>query len=307
MFEPLFNKNYNCLDIALANVTRFFQKDHELMFLGAWGFRFSDNENLPMGKRLKTDWQCTREYLSLFHGIQSVMTEISEPSVQQDIIFAELQDKKAVVVKMDAYKCKWNLAYSRYHIPHYFVIVDINKNKYKCIDTYSSEYEEYLESSEIFDAIYTFQCHTVTNESVISNAKKILGSNDFLHRIVEQQVMIENFANEIVNIDYDSIASLAKDVWASPICRKIKEIGCGRKNFLLALIYLEKLEIASEISEIKTGISTIASDWDKIYRLIIKVSFLQDRDSSLNKIKDLLKGISGREKQIAEKIVSNFD
>lgn len=145
MFEPLFNKNYNCLDIALANVTRFFQKDHELMFLGAWGFRFSDNENLPMGKRLKTDWQCTREYLSLFHGIQSVMTEISEPSAQQDIIFAELQDKKTVVVKMDAYKCKWNLAYSRYHIPHYFVIVDINKNKYKCIDTYSSEYEEYLE------------------------------------------------------------------------------------------------------------------------------------------------------------------
>ena len=70
---------------------------------------------------------------------------------------------------------------------------------------------------------------------------------------------------------------------------------------------MEKLEIASEISEIKTGISTIASDWDKIYRLIIKVSFLQDRDSSLNKIKDLLKGISGREKQIAEKIVSNFD
>jgi hypothetical protein len=306
MFEPVFNKNYNCLDTALANAAKYYTRDHELMFLGAWGFRFSENHTLPIERRLKTDWQRTKEYLSIFHGIQEETIESNGCSLQKELILAELQNNRAVVVKTDTYRCKWNLAFGRHHIPHFYLIIGRDNDNFICIDTYSSEKVEYVELGEIFDAIYTFKCNDITRESVIFRVRQLLGSNIFLQRISGQKYMIENFAKEVVNIGYDNIALLAKEVWASPICRKIKEIGCGRRNFLSAILYLEGLSIDFEMSEIKRSINEIISDWDKVYRLIIKVSFLQERDSIIIRIKGLLDNIAYTETKIAEQIVSIF-
>lgn len=305
---PIFNKNYNCLDLTLANVARFYGRDYEMMFLGSWGFDFSKDQSIPFEKRLKTSWRETEKYLSIFHGINIQKININTVLSPQKKILQLLDNDNIVAVKMDAYSCAWNLAYKKYHIPHFFLIMRRENNSLVCLDTYSSVKEEYIDVDINIDinSIFLFETTSLPEQNTVRCFIKWFIEKKLLKDHCIQKKLIKDFAGFLADIDYDFICSTYQDLWASPLCRNIREIGCSRKNFLNSLSYINMHYGFSWNEEITTQFATVVEEWSKLYRLFLKCVYSRDRGNIINQMNNLLVMIADQEYYIADKIKSSM-
>lgn len=293
MFELEFNKNYNCFEIMISNAAKFLERDHRMMFLGAWGFDFKDS--------ISVNYENTRGLLEKFHGIKLKHIEINNLKTVKNIINEELVQNKIVAIKCDSYNCKWNLAYKKYHIPHFYLIFDFYKGIYSVIDLYSTEKIINISDLGSFEKIYFFELKDVDDNKNKSEVINLLGQNSFLNQKTEQSKKIITFSNELNNFNIQDIKK-PDEIWANIFYIQLKEIINGRKNYMLALKYIQEKILNIDIIDILEINNDIVSKWEKIYRLFLKISFGGDSDIIIKRIQNLLNNVADKETMFANKI-----
>ncbi len=304
MINKLLTKRYNthnCLENCIANYCDAAGVDFRPIFLYSWDFGYK-NENLTIGEKihyhLDFDLGVNRYFKIAKKYLNISFKEIRKSA---ETIMSFLLKGNVLLIKSDSFDTPWNLAYRKYHLPHFYILSFDKENKViNAIDSFCSQ-----EPIDIIDLnlnsikqIYLID----SNINNYQNLNKQLLKKEYIYilkRKREYKVydLISLLAQELLSVE--SIQKLTlnpNDIANTILIRRISDIVHSRYNTKEFFNYL-----SFSPNHINT-MSIICEKWESLKNLFIKV-ILSGKLKMLLRASEELSMISDMEKKLCDKII----
>lgn len=144
----------SCEDMRLAQAP----------LLACWGFSFQEGQSCLAACLQKGNGKLRNDFYRKYFNME---VQFYEHTFPEDYPFMEAALKAGdhVIIGIDAYGCRWNLAFGKAHVLHFLIASALNeKGQLVCLDPYLS-HEKYTVSFTTLKKIYK-------NMRIIKNAKQ---------------------------------------------------------------------------------------------------------------------------------------
>lgn len=314
-----FVKNTSCLENILCTILKSENNDkdadHRMLFLDHWHMNYND-EYFDFGDKIKffDDYMVNKllENFRSYYGMD-YNYEYQVKSFNYNDLMEMFKLHDFVILCIDAFELKNLALYKKYHVPHYVLITDVNKDGINCID-YA---EELLLDIDHYNrgAIYFIYIN--------SGAKKInpclwaLNLEKRIEIILQTKIVFNNirkFADELNNTNklYKELNSVLKDdVLLLRLPHNLTLIGSSRYHFNRAVQNIPNIPLTAKASENEMDI--ISKLWFDIIKKIIKFKFNYDTKIIFDIQKTIIM-LCEKEENLAQNLLkflklerSNFD
>jgi len=299
----------NCHDSMIQTIADYFALDVRLYFLDAFGFEYrrrNDNQALESAYIWHKSGEKGHSLLRDYCGLN---IDIFKRSLLNSLIMQQIKDSiyngNPVGVEMDLQYIPWNNLSLHEYRTHYFSIFGYTENNAVCVDNYLTGQMHYYNIDSIVkhaNSLYFFKNEN-QNVHKASDAPFSLILNQ-LYSDPKYHQMMQLFINDISQTtlhtyDKDSLVELAND----EIIYGITNIVWGRIHFQQSLDMLFEFGYRVPISE--GSVIDISETWDKIKGLYIKLAYVKDKTSILNRVLALLHIIHEQESHIRNILTNN--
>lgn len=251
-------------------------------------------------------------YYESFHSIKLEVIEKDSINEMQKLIQEELYSNNPIIAFVDAYDCKFNHMYSKYHIPHAFLINGIEGDKLTIIDP-----TQHAESLEVdINDIYLCTQSLVKFRNIGSDKKWDPST------MIKYNFMRTNFrSTDTQNSRLENIEAFFKDIInnKSQVFKSIENseesvnilFTWRLKNVALNIKKLtETLEktFPQDVFNVVPLLKKCQSSWMLAGRIFIKMYYAntKQREELFNKLTELLIEIIELERTILKELASIF-
>jgi|GEM_PF-2818582 hypothetical protein len=291
---------YNCNQIAIATIANFYNRNSQMMAIGKWCFQYETEADDIIGNKIQPYYRRDIVGYSFFNGIDVNIYEVNYRNTREEFIKL-LQENKPIIIHSDAFTCRWNVAYGKYHILHFYIIYGYLEESdiFICMDPYLNQ--KYIESTylEIYDGMTDYRVITLKEEKIDEYIFKTELQNDVKFYKEESTFQkINQFANEIekcMNLD-EEIKGFEKDLYAVPLLDNLKIINANRKGYIKMLEYINNITNL-HLDDIIDKAMTCTMNWEFIRILLIK-TFVTKNKSILERVVIQIKNVNQVEQQM---------
>lgn len=302
--QPNRYKTLNCIENCFANVCDAYNIDYRPLFLLSWDFGY-DASKPTIGERIhyhNNHELGINDYIDIASKYLRLHCEenISECGLSESTI----QDNHFYIISTDSFDCKWNLAYRKYHYPHYFLVekVDVT-NSIVGIDSFSSsdlQYPtaDYLKTFRKFYRICLFETNTerLWHQEFKQKYSELISS----HIRIGTFNKMNYFACELLEIDdIHSLSPQIVDISNAYIIRRLSYIANSRYNTMLLF---KCLCLDDEIIE---NMKNIYGEWETVKNHFIKI-LVSKNVSRISQISEIIKRIACAEENLAAKVLKGL-
>ena len=294
-------RTHNCIENCIANLCDAANVDFRPMFLYSWNFGFDKSKD-TIDEKLHYcshfDIRVDRyfELSASFLNIKFCMF-----SKEYSKIVNQLIGNNVLLIKTDSYFVPWNLAYQKYHLPHFYLLIYNNEKKcFTAIDSFCNKDMVDLDDVDVNKIEEIFR--------IDLNYDRLLNKNTEMPREKFLFFLNHNRNKEIYNLigelgrifaTVDSIEKLTtnlSDISNSVLIRRMSYITHSRINTksLFEYLNLSKVDIES--------MNTISEKWESLKNLFIKI-LISKRLNLLQQVSDELMLLSNIENELCNKII----
>jgi len=312
--KPVMSEYHTCIDAVFVTMASFFKSDYELMYIGSWGFEYRSNKNydVTFGEKLFSGFKRrSRDAIFRYHGIIVNWNTADTFDKLIEVINLNLSNDIPIGVFIDSYYCPWNPAYSKFHIDHYCLAIDFDKenNELICIDAYFSEnlyklpienlrqgYKDYISFSKIEGFNNPFSLKEILQDNFFSLEYRKHHEDTYNNMIL--------FADEIIiSLDINSeVQKYNGDIQNSLLFRQINILGKYRIKFAISLRYLAIQYQQQSLDDIADEMVVIGEQWKTVNILFFKLLFKKN-ELIKHKISMLIKNLANKELEVAYKLI----
>jgi hypothetical protein len=288
----------NCIENCIANICDINEVNFSPLFLYSWDFGY-DNSKATIGENLHyhSDFSLgldnyiyiAENYLNVKFEKRSLYVGVSNIDIQQDLIY---------MISTDSYDCRWNLAYHKYHYPHYYLI-EKSKRGVKATDSFSTLDIQPVDS-EVWRTIKDIYCisHTFvnTNKQIDDMRSRYI---EIIRRNLSKNIFddIHKFSRELRVIrDFNTLSPQVNDISNSYIVRRLSYITNSRYNTSLLFQYLNFDSIFIK------SMGDIFVLWESIKGLLIK-TLISRNSNNITKACDMISRVAEDEIELAHKFL----
>lgn len=133
------DKKYSCEQALLVSYANFLKRDYQMILADSWGFDYYEKGSI--GEKLSPGYRKSRySNYEKFHGIKVNNANISSKDELKEFVYSNINNTP-IMIDFDTYYCEWNKLYQKKSVFHRLLIIGVfDKNKFACIDHYSSNY-----------------------------------------------------------------------------------------------------------------------------------------------------------------------
>lgn len=267
------NSYFNCLQAVLAYICGLYGMDIDLAFAVDFGMRYELTGAPRVGDKFYPDIQY--QFVDFYKDVYGLKIEEAEdPS--PETIKKILDERKFCLLRYDAFYCHWNPAFQDGHIVHYALVkeIDFSEEKICIIDPYIGDKVYCSDIGTLFRGVsrifsiykegegkkidFLDVCDLLTHKK--SAEKAILYYNEAISDVetadIESFFEVKHSANNHLIIH---ATQMAKDDFG--IIYLLWKYGTER--------YSEK-----ELEPIFSNINNLASGWNKLKLLLVKINML---------------------------------
>ena len=311
---PRHEESHNCLEDLIASVLSWRGYDYSLLYAGSWGFFYkSTDSNLKdqLLNNLGPGWdENLCKYVGKYYGIRLKEDIILDIKGIDSLIKRELYSSYPIILYFDAFYCPWNRSFGKYHIPHTCLVIgtDDVDGIFYCIDPYMtsevkkfriSDFGQELLKISLFDYCVS-ESNSIDWREVVFNSIEHIFGGSHSGSIFD---MMRRFASDLENTpELDSEVCKYDDIWGSPLFINVTHIGTGRKNYAKLLYFLEKQSNIIDFGNIAKEMDSVWGKWNNIRLMLIQMSILSNRKSTLKMISDKIREIADLEETIGNKL-----
>lgn len=197
----------NCMQHCVYNICKKNNLAEYLIFGNGWTFFYDTKKKFNQSLVIPSE-ESGYYFLKEYQGLHSSAFFVNGFSENNIINFIKdnISNGRDVVVGMSSYYCPWHKGYQKASIPHYFQVVDVEKNKASlvCDDTYFCKYQEPLSIDSLLlgcNDIRVFYCCKTTKEinpySIVKQIKKITDINQIVFSI-------SSFSEQLLDVKKNS-------------------------------------------------------------------------------------------------------
>ena len=299
MILPKRYRTLNCIENCIANVCDKYAVDFSPLFLFSWDFGY-DTSRTTIGERIHYhndyNWgldnytKISEEYLNLIFTEKSINSNPFETYIRPNQIY---------MISIDSYDCNWNLAYRKYHYPHYFLLEKSERGAV-AVDSFST-LDVQLPNSETINSIKGFYCISPTPTD---NKKQIVDLQNIYYNTINANLNknifgdIQKFANDLSTIkNITALSPQISDVSNAYIVRRLSYIANSRYNTSLLFRYLN-----FDLNFIK-GMKNIFILWESIKGLFIK-ALISRNMKNIDTARDLIVQVANEEMWLASHLLN---
>lgn len=308
---PVRREYFSCIDGLLATMANYFSSPYGLMFIGYMGFEYlSDKPGADtFGEKLLYGvGRYSRDALHKYHHVKTSWCDAENYRSLHNTIVHSLLNQVPVGVYLDSFYCPWNLAYQRFHINHYVLVIglDMGNEAYICLDPYASAGKYKLPGSCLqkgFREYILFEKDPSENQEPLSLCGILhenYYSNAYIGRFEKNYSAILQFADDLShNIDIaHETSAWGGDLQSTLLFRRINNLGKNRTKFACALHYLGDVFESEAIHNIASAAEELHSGWDMINSLLFRLH-LTGKESIKSTIYHRLAAVAEKEKQLS--------
>ncbi len=317
------NSNYfkkmdglNCAEYLLRGVANYYNRDFELMYLGAWGL------DIDFGKEKFDNGfvsECTSDpmqYLEMFHGLQVDAHFFHNYSNLEEFIQNELSRDMPVMVTVDLYWVPWTTQhYLQLHWGHEILIVGKTLNGWLCYDMFNKN-KNLMPFENIEKCFCRAQCFQLLPIPQVSlkkcikevkyNIQKNLVEKDSFKKLDHLSELFFN-PQEIRHDILENKISLP-DFQRSDLMETFNRISQTRSQYALMLRYLaSKFESTLHLGEVADSFDQISAMWKNVWGMLQKAYLISNKDPIIIRIGHRLNELSQLEKTASELLLHNID
>lgn len=316
--KPLHENYRSCVEDVVASVVSWWSREHELMYAGAWNFKYSRWNPVmsnTFGRRLNEGEDESWTYLASFHGVAlSFQDNLYSPSDALDLIGSELRKKRPVMTYVNDFWCPWRKDYQTEHQiqPCLVIGFDTSGTNLICIDPFST-YEVLVFPVEQFVLAYkgcvTFikfqQVETITNIKNIVGISplKLFDSEGGKNRFDDMRVFAGDIDKTLdLNMEVQGGTASAPK---SELLNIVKYITRRRKQFSVLLKYAEE-RYGGFFAGYSVKMDSVWQKWNIITNLFLKMYYMQDWYESRKNLADKIWKVADFEESIAKALLSDL-
>lgn len=280
--ECVYDTAYNCYQTAIVTVANLYKRDYQMMAMGKWCFHYESEKEERIGNKLEPYYGRDIVGHSFFHGINLNIYKENK-NKNRDIIIRLLQENKPILIHCDIFTCRWNMAYGKYHVPHFYIIYGYleDSGNFICMDPYLNEKYIECDCMEIFDGIIDFRVMTLKKELHLDEYifKTELLNDVKFYEVDNTYENINQFAYEIeeyMNLD-EEIKGFEKDLFAVPLLDNLRIINMNRKSYIKMLEYINDLTNL-KLEKIMDKAKICTNEWEYIRVLLIKMIMTREKN-----------------------------
>lgn len=306
----------NCTEYLLRGIANYYNRDFELMYLGAWGL------DIDFEKKKFDDGfisECTSDamkYLKIFHGLQVDAQFFYDYSSFEKFIQSELARDMPVMVTVDLYWVPWTTQnYLQLHWGHEILIVGKTLNGWLCYDMFNQD-KNLMPFKNIEKCFYRAQCFQllpipqVSLKRCIKELKyniqqNLVEKNSFkkLNRLSELFFYPQEIRKDIL----ENKISLP-DFQRSDLMETFNRISQTRSQYALMLRYLaSKFENTLHLGEVADSFDRLSTIWKNIWGMLQKAYLVGNKDPIIIRIAHRLNELSQLEEAASELLLYNID
>ena len=292
---------YNCIENSIANVCDAYGIDHRPIFLFSWDFGYHKAEK-TVGEKVHYQYSgeigfekyiyLSKQFLDISITLKPANVETIKEAAEVGII---------QLISTDSFYCPWNLAFHKYHYPHYYLLTHSeNNDKLIVIDSFSSNNIIWLDKEQLREVKEVYHIEQFPLYS--TNISKL--KSEFLHFITISNQrgifeLINEFASDLIQINsIEELSPQIADVSNSYIIRRLSYIANSRFNASKFMKYIGLCE--NHIIEMKN----IYEKWESLKNLFIKI-LLSKKITLLKQAYENILSISQEEKMLCNNILDN--
>ena len=295
MVEKILPKRYanqNCIENCIANICDALDLDFRPIFLFSWDFGY-DLSKPKVGERVHYRNSCDMGLNNYLYVAKKYLNiDFSCIPDEKKNITDLLNKGVCLLISIDSFECPWNLAYQKYHYPHFYILKYSDTTGFIAIDSFSSSepVKVNIDTLNKSKEVYKVDFITADIQNIHSNvfyefSTALKNNNEF--GIFE---LINKFSFELTQINsiYD-LASNLTDFSDEHLIRRMRYIANSRYN---TNSFFEYLDLTHSYIE---AMQCIYEKWEALKNFFIKVlisknlKFLPQASSELIKILNLEK------------------
>lgn len=322
---PYHKHGHICIDDNIVSVANYFDKKHIYMYAKGLNFTYSPRiqkgesvlhtirtcSTYPIsGQNLLTELDYMQDFVGLYlNRIPS--TNLSKHELV-DYIIISIEEEAPIGIFIDTYYTPWlDKYYQKVHMPHSFLIIDINKKeKYVlCIDGFSSDRFVKLPFENLFSytGIMTFKPTiprmNASFRNVISQIVNGLRDNNKL----DNCDCIRFFSHDVEGIVFsDEEKTIYQELHNSQFIFGLKTIEYSRKNIADMFCYMcnDFPDQSDNLFSIKSKIDMITEQWKLLIVYFVKGFYSGQTSHYMNKAAELLLLIANYEEDVARSLTA---
>lgn len=274
MINKLLLKRYNthnCIENCIANYCDATGIDFRPMFLYSWDFGYK-KENLTIGEKIHYHLDFTLG-VDYYFEIARKYFNISFRKIQKnsESIMGFLLKGNVLLIQSDSFDVPWNLAYKKYHLPHFYLILFNQEDKLiNVIDSFCCQKPLNLFDLDInsIKQIYLLDCGIEKQRDIIN--RQLLNDEYICIQRRNREYGIHNlialFAQDLLSVEsIEKLTLNSNDIANAMLIRRISNILSSRYNTKEIYKYL-----GFSLDYIE-AMSIICEKWEVIKNLFIKV------------------------------------
>ena len=263
-----------CLLGCMQVICEKYKKDWRLLNFACWPFAYNPKRGTDIGNRmelfqLKNINQVLQEYL----GFEVEFLETKEINLLEERVFSALEQEKEVVLGFDSFYCKWNPAFGKQHIRHFFIIEEWKESEkeFICHDPFYSTDKKYQLNLEDFKKgafnVRGIRIKEITSGMEVEQIRTVL------------QTKVGAWSGkpfEGLKEDFEKVKNLEDifDTYDPKNCVvfiKIKAYIAFRKEMSRVLQHKTETDIRPEIQEVTKLLEESIKLWEMLQILLLKM------------------------------------
>jgi hypothetical protein len=309
---PCENPWYNCLDVLILTLARYWKIEHRMMFADAWRFRYTKApataESVSFEDALDVielvEKRDIENALYQYHGLRVTHHPVRELNDVLAIVKKELAQETPVALGVDAYHCHWSAAYHKYHLHHYCLGIGIDEDKcmlfvldpYLTPRTLEFPFDEYAETlSEIicFERSGFVPPPPDWEQLLCRRALEMQDGFQEMRDLADDLEKYLDFFQEVVRHE---------DPYASKLVLYFKTLSFSRVNYADCLACLGEVSANPKLLEAADRMRALGNELFTIFLLLMKSSLTPQR-FKVGNIADKLRNVADREEDLAKEFL----
>ncbi|GKX30067.1 hypothetical protein SH1V18_25470 [Vallitalea longa] len=302
------NPAYDCLDMLIAAIAKYDNKEYRLMFIDAWRFLYNDIEWDYLGDKM-AQFSLKWAYLKKYHGMNVNVIKKNTHTEKVEFIKEQIKLEKPVIMKIDVFYCHWIIrSYKVRHSDHYCIVVGIDDENVYIIDSYGINkkitlpYEDFVAGSSIFLIFdYISNVEKVNWKHLLIKELKCIKRYDMINSILEFSKDVQKY------FDANKEIQNTGNMNSSTTLHKIGQVLRNRRRFALSLSCLMERYDIDNLNFIIDKLLYVANIWGMVYGMMMKTSHIDDPSYYIGKITNKIEKIAGVEQGIIDDLYLIID
>lgn len=282
--EPIRQEYFSCIDGILATMANYFDRPYALMFMGYMGFVYVPDQQgaNTFGEKLLYGIQRYSRYaLYTYHHVKASWHDAENYTSLHDTVVQAIKQFRPIGVYLDSFFCPWNLAYQKFHINHYVLVIGFDETDaaYICLDPYASTEKYRLPYSCLQKGFREY----ILFEKDIPQNKASFSLFDILHENLYSYAYtayFENMYHAILQFASDLAAHIDThletrewngDLQSALLFRRINNLGKNRMKFSSALHCLGDAFENDDLHNIASEAEKLRNGWDILNSLLFRL------------------------------------